>query len=579
MNCAELEATIAELPLGTLAPEEKARLDEHSAACAECRASIAQLEAAYAELGGAGEKDEPLPADLRGRIVAAAKASLAAKCASCGTPVSEQEAAVFDSTTYHVECLAKARVKTAAPERPAMSCTFCHDRLTRDASVFCATCLAPHHDECFREHRRCAAPGCSESRVVRPADPSATRPRRFRWPLALVAGTGIAALSAAALTGRSHADGKVRIDVALREGASALGERHFDVALARYEAALVVDPTNDEARRGAEKCHAELAAEAAKIPKPSSTAREVPALLGQSRAQVVAALGVPSSEEEKTSGWTKLVYRSPSATVYLDPARDAVVHAVLSEGWSFRGVQVGTHRAEALNLLGVPEKDQPDINGGHHFVYATYGLALSFDGPDETISSLVFTQKPEFRADLNGGLSTPVPPEPGSQGSMREVPSLLGKSKAEVVKLLGAPFSEETLPDEKGKGFTIKHDWIKLSYRKPTATIFIDKATEKVLLATFYTDWSFRGVHVGMHPTQVMDLLGEPDDDTLDTSGDHHFRYRSHGLLLPFEGPDKTVSMLVINENGGFAPDINGNVSTPVRPASKRVNDPEPPKK
>jgi len=80
------------------------------------------------------------------------------------------------------ELEAKLCVEDEAP-RVTLSCTYCHDGLARsggEAAAYCATCLAPHHADCFEEHARCAAPGCDEKRWVLPSDPSArilVRPR------------------------------------------------------------------------------------------------------------------------------------------------------------------------------------------------------------------------------------------------------------------------------------------------------------------------------------------------------------------------------------------------------------------
>lgn len=69
-------------------------------------------------------------------------------------------------------------MKQAAPAEPAhaprpcpgvtLRCTWCRESLGRDAAVFCAACLAGHHLECLVEHGECAAPGCGETRCVRP---------------------------------------------------------------------------------------------------------------------------------------------------------------------------------------------------------------------------------------------------------------------------------------------------------------------------------------------------------------------------------------------------------------------------
>lgn len=47
-----------------------------------------------------------------------------------------------------------------------LSCTFCRGSLTRGEAKYCATCLAPHHEECFREHGQCSTFGCEETYTV-----------------------------------------------------------------------------------------------------------------------------------------------------------------------------------------------------------------------------------------------------------------------------------------------------------------------------------------------------------------------------------------------------------------------------
>lgn len=69
----------------------------------------------------------------------------------------------------------------------ALACSYCHGAATRLEAAFCAACLAPHHEDCFAEHGRCATLGCLEDRVVRPAAAGlrvVARPRRAwssRW--------------------------------------------------------------------------------------------------------------------------------------------------------------------------------------------------------------------------------------------------------------------------------------------------------------------------------------------------------------------------------------------------------------
>ena len=88
-----------------------------------------------------------------------------------------------------------------------VSCSYCRDGLERGATVYCASCLAPHHGDCFREHGRCSVMGCGETQNVRatghrdePVGPLAPRrPRRWRrragWGLVVLASGAVAAYS------------------------------------------------------------------------------------------------------------------------------------------------------------------------------------------------------------------------------------------------------------------------------------------------------------------------------------------------------------------------------------------------
>lgn len=51
----------------------------------------------------------------------------------------------------------------------SVACIYCHDGLTRHEARYCASCLAPHHAECFEAHGHCAAPGCVEVLTVQPS--------------------------------------------------------------------------------------------------------------------------------------------------------------------------------------------------------------------------------------------------------------------------------------------------------------------------------------------------------------------------------------------------------------------------
>ncbi len=79
---------------------------------------------------------------------------------------------------------APGEVAAPAPAvRPRVRCTYCHDALDDGGpAVHCASCLAPHHDDCHAEHGRCAAPGCDDPRglIADPAGRPARRATRAR---------------------------------------------------------------------------------------------------------------------------------------------------------------------------------------------------------------------------------------------------------------------------------------------------------------------------------------------------------------------------------------------------------------
>ncbi len=101
----------------------------------------------------------------------------------------------------------RARALAAPSLKILLSCTFCHGALDRREAAYCATCLAPHHAECFETHGRCGAPGCDETHTVTPrasAPPPRRRLRRLGWvALALVPAAAVAALSSGKLASKA----------------------------------------------------------------------------------------------------------------------------------------------------------------------------------------------------------------------------------------------------------------------------------------------------------------------------------------------------------------------------------------
>jgi tetratricopeptide (TPR) repeat protein len=116
----------------------------------------------------------------------------------------------------------------------SLRCAYCHAALARDEASFCAACLAPHHDECWVEHGRCTAPGCAETRVVRPRE-GALRPTggkyraTRRWARALVVTAGLTGVLGIAMSARSW-------QIARQEVAAAREERALVEELQRLKA-------------------------------------------------------------------------------------------------------------------------------------------------------------------------------------------------------------------------------------------------------------------------------------------------------------------------------------------------------
>lgn len=92
--------------------------------------------------------------------------------------------------------------------RVSLRCTFCHDALETALAIYCAGCLAPHHEACFEEHGTCSAPGCDQTQILRPTPSGLRRKRRWKRD-SLLGGLAILAsgIAAAALTstGSEHA--------------------------------------------------------------------------------------------------------------------------------------------------------------------------------------------------------------------------------------------------------------------------------------------------------------------------------------------------------------------------------------
>lgn len=191
LACADLPPLLAARPLGVLDASEESAVAQHLAQCADCRelekATLASLVTATP---GRHEPSPGVWARLEARI-AADRAALAADA----KPRSEPEPAAAEEPV-------PGSPPRLAP-RIALGCTFCHAEVLRREAVFCGSCLAPHHESCFLQHGRCSAPGCTETRTVRPRETQVRAPARpsvLRGPLvAIFLATGVAALTLTAV--------------------------------------------------------------------------------------------------------------------------------------------------------------------------------------------------------------------------------------------------------------------------------------------------------------------------------------------------------------------------------------------
>lgn len=192
MSCDEARERIELLPLEALEPDQLAALEAHLLRCGECRAASEALLAAYGAFAAQVAEDAgEAPAGARERVLAAASAG------------ERGEWDVLDQQKKPVVAEASpvdpARVE-AVGQKIALSCSYCHAHAGREEVVFCASCLAPHHAECFSAHGRCSLPGCQETETVRPGRTEApAAPRRARGKLLLLVCAAAVPAAAAAL--------------------------------------------------------------------------------------------------------------------------------------------------------------------------------------------------------------------------------------------------------------------------------------------------------------------------------------------------------------------------------------------
>ncbi len=172
MSCSEVRSLLTLRSLDLLEEAERSSVEEHLASCAPCRL----------EVGSAGEVASYLMSARRDE---------------------RPPERVWDAVAARLEPNPRASDTSASPRASEASregvllqlaCATCSGGLVEGGAVYCSSCLAPHHAECFT---KCTVHGCSGTTLV-----SARAPRRsMAGPLVLV---GIAAVSAIVVVQRAY---------------------------------------------------------------------------------------------------------------------------------------------------------------------------------------------------------------------------------------------------------------------------------------------------------------------------------------------------------------------------------------
>lgn len=220
-TCTDARALLPARPLDGLDGDELHDVEEHLASCSSCRERAGAIDAAFEAL-----REPPASAGA-----SSAKAS--------DDPVWARIAEALDEPA--------ASPAGAPAPAPAISialvCSFCRGAIARHEAAYCASCLAPHHGECFREHGRCSTFGCEETRTVRPADSgrqaSPSRLSRLGPGLVvtLLLGAGAAAVAVVGMQDELFPAraARLREERARREAERAESEAALREERARYE--------------------------------------------------------------------------------------------------------------------------------------------------------------------------------------------------------------------------------------------------------------------------------------------------------------------------------------------------------
>lgn len=154
MNCQNTKNSITVKNVDLLSEQEESELNNHLKDCPPCQSHSALLNEAYQVL----ERSDKEPSSL---------------------------GAIWEGIQTDIKNGEKYPPLFA--EKPAgnnlviaLSCSYCHGPLPRTEACYCASCLSPHHDDCFKTHGRCTSMGCEETHTVKPQLNQAPKPKVAR---------------------------------------------------------------------------------------------------------------------------------------------------------------------------------------------------------------------------------------------------------------------------------------------------------------------------------------------------------------------------------------------------------------
>lgn len=166
MNCEDVRTLFAICDDELLDASEREQLQGHLSACERCRVEHAryrQTVAQWVQTPGPSLSEAELWSRLESRL-----SDLPPEPAPGSSSVASEQ-----------------------PSRPrvALSCSYCHDGLVRDEAHYCASCLAPHHEDCFVSHGQCSVLACEETETIRPRSLGPTKSRRRSRVMAFLVGS------------------------------------------------------------------------------------------------------------------------------------------------------------------------------------------------------------------------------------------------------------------------------------------------------------------------------------------------------------------------------------------------------